>query len=52
MHTSDSSGGSPPASNSKTFQVFTSLKRLATTDPAEPEPITIKSYSPRPYKLK
>lgn len=31
--TSDSIGGSPPASNSKTFQFGFSLKRLATTEP-------------------
>lgn len=31
--TSDSAGGSPPASNNKTFQSGFSLNRLATTEP-------------------
>lgn len=33
LRTSDSIGGSPPASNNKTFQFGFSLKRLATTEP-------------------
>uniref|UniRef100_A0A2H1VYQ8 SFRICE_019420 n=1 Tax=Spodoptera frugiperda TaxID=7108 RepID=A0A2H1VYQ8_SPOFR len=31
--------------NKSTFQLFTSLRRLATTAPAEPPPTTTKSYS-------
>lgn len=46
--TSDSMGGSPPASSNRTFQFSFSLSRLATTDPALPAPTTIKSYSSRP----
>lgn len=49
-NTSDSIGGSPPASNNRTFQFLFSLKRLATTEPAEPAPTTIKSYSSKPMK--
>lgn len=37
-NTSDSIGGSPPASSNNTFQFGFSLKRPATTDPA------MKSY--------
>lgn len=50
--TSDSIGGSPPASNNNTFQFSFSLKRLATTEPADPAPTTIKSYSSNPNKDK
>lgn len=46
--TSDSAGGSSPASSNRTFHCGFSLNRLATTDPALPAPITIKSYSSRP----
>lgn len=46
--TSDSIGGSPPASSNRTFQFSFSLSRLATTDPALPAPTTMKSYSSRP----
>lgn len=42
-------GGFPPASSNKTFHFGFSLKRPATTDPAVPAPITIKSYSSNPY---
>lgn len=46
--TSDSIGGSPPASKSKTLEFLSSLNRAATTDPAEPDPITMKSYFSMP----
>lgn len=34
-----------PVSNNKIFHFFTSESLLATTDPADPEPTIIKSYS-------
>lgn len=43
--TLDSIGGSPPASMSNTFHFLFSDNRLATTEPAEPAPTTMKSYS-------
>jgi hypothetical protein len=43
--TSDMNVSSPPASNGSTFQVDTSVSLLATTAPADPAPITMKSYS-------
>lgn len=43
IHTSDSIGGSPPASNKRTFQLGFSDNREATTDPADPAPTTMKS---------
>lgn len=46
--TSDSIGGSPPASSNNTFQSGFSVRRLATTDPADPAPTTMKSYSSGP----
>lgn len=36
--------GGSPASSRSTFQFATSDNLFATTDPAEPEPTTIKSY--------
>lgn len=36
-------GGSSPASMSRTDQSDTSVRRLASTQPADPAPITIKS---------
>lgn len=50
IFTSDSIGGSPPASSRRIFQLGFSLSRLATTDPAEPAPMIIKSYCPIPSK--
>lgn len=47
-HTSDSIGGSPPASNNKTFQFGFSDNLEATTEPAEPAPTTMKSYGSKP----
>lgn len=38
-------GGESPASINKIFHPSISLRRLATTEPAEPAPTTIKSYS-------
>lgn len=43
--TSDISVSCPPASNSSTFQLLISVSLLASTEPAEPPPIIIKSYS-------
>ena len=40
-------GSSPPASSRSTFHWDTSLNRLAITAPADPPPMTIKSYSLR-----
>lgn len=50
--TSDSKGGSPPYSTNNTFLFEFSLSRFATTQPAEPAPTTIKSYSSSPKNLK
>lgn len=50
--TSDSIGGSPPASSSKIFQFVISAKRVATMAPADPAPIMMKSYSGRPFGIK
>lgn len=52
MFTSDSIGGSSPASNNNTLCFSFSLKRAATTDPAEPAPITTKSYSSIPVHFR
>lgn len=41
--TSDSIGGSSPASSKSTFHLGFSLKRPATTEPAVPAPTTMKS---------
>lgn len=41
--------GSPPVSISKIFHMSTSERRFATTDPADPAPTTIKSYSLKPF---
>lgn len=41
--TSDSIGGSPPASSTKTLKSGFSLKRPATTEPDVPAPTMIKS---------
>lgn len=49
--TIDSIGGSPPASKSSTFHSGFSVNRLATTDPAEPAPTTMKSYSSSPFSM-
>lgn len=43
--TSDISVSCPPASRSNTFQLLISVSRFANTDPAEPPPTIIKSYS-------
>lgn len=45
VFTSDSAGGSPPASSKRIFHPVISLKRFATTEPADPAPTMIKSYS-------
>lgn len=50
-HTSDSIGGSPPASNNSTFQLGFSDNLDATTEPAEPAPTTMKSYGSKPEKI-
>lgn len=52
LHTSDSIGGSPPASNRRTFQFGFSDNREATTEPADPAPTTMKSYGCNPEKNK
>lgn len=52
MFTSDSTGGSPPASRSKIFQFGFSLNRPATAEPAEPDPTIMKSYSSIPNNKK
>lgn len=50
--TADSSGGYPPASSNNTFHSGISLKRFATTAPADPAPTTMKSYrSPSELKI-
>src|SRR5215208_4726543 len=41
---SGTSSGPPPASMTRTLAAGFSLSRLATTDPAEPAPTTMKSY--------
>lgn len=41
---SDSIGGSGPASSNNIFQSLNSLRRFATTLPADPPPTIIKSY--------
>jgi hypothetical protein len=46
--TSLSTGGSPPASTSKTFQSLFSVNLLAKTLPADPAPTIMKSYSSKP----
>lgn len=51
QRTSDSIGGSPPASSNKTLQFGFSDKRDATTEPAEPAPTTMKSYGSKPAKF-
>lgn len=43
--TSEMKLSSSPASNSNTFQLRCSDSRLAITEPPDPEPITMKSYS-------
>lgn len=43
LFTSDSIGGSPPASMSNTLCSGFSLRRAATTEPAVPAPTTMKS---------
>lgn len=48
--TNDSIGGSPPASKRSMFQFGFSLRRLATTEPADPAPTIMKSYVPKPEK--
>lgn len=48
--TSDSIGGSPPASIKRIFQLLISLKRAATIEPAVPAPTTMKSYSSKPIE--
>lgn len=48
--TTDSMGGSPPASINKTLQFVISLKRVATIEPEEPAPITMKSYTGKSKK--
>lgn len=46
-----STGGSPPASISKTFHSDTSDNLLAITEPAVPAPTTIKSNSSRSINI-
>lgn len=50
--TSDSVGGSPPASSSNTLWSGFSVRRPATTEPAEPAPTTMKSKSGIPKNRK